>query len=143
VTVYTKAELERLNRAARREFSHALMSDTKWRKLLAVLETDELELCQMRIKFIEVPQPRVMRLPTIGTQYVPYPYVDTIEFSLVELRAIEWLEIPAVARFPRPDNVPPREVAQDLDRVEASLASSGSYPLRRSDENLRIIGYDR
>lgn len=143
VTVHTKSELERLSRAARREFPHALMSDTKWRKLFGLLAAAELELTQLRVKFIEVSQPRMMDPPALGAQNLPQPYIDTIEFGPVELRAIEWLEIPAVARFPRPDNVPPREVAQDIDRVEAHLASSGSYPIHRSDENLRIIGYSR
>jgi hypothetical protein len=143
MTVHGKAELERLNRAARREFSHALMSDTKWRKLFAVLNVEGLGICQMLVKFIDVPEPRTMDLPRIGALNVPRPYIDTIEFGPVEFRSIEWLEIPAIARIPRFNNVPAREVAQDLGRIEAGLALSGLYPLRRSGENLRIIGYDR
>ncbi len=143
MTVHTREELERSSRIARRAFSHAFMSDTKWRKLFAVLEDRELGLCQMRVKFIEGPQPRTMSLPTMGAGHAPHPYIDTFEFGPVEFRAIEWLEIPAVVRLPRPDNVPAREINQDLDRIEARLTSIGQFPIQRCGENLRVIGYSR
>ena len=38
MTVHTDEDLRRLARLARREFSLALMSDTKWRKLLAAVD---------------------------------------------------------------------------------------------------------
>jgi hypothetical protein len=143
VSVHTNAELERLNRAARREFSHALMSDTKWRKLFAILAEGELGLRQMLVKLIEVAEPRIMAVPPPGAAHTPWPYIDTIELGPLEFRAIEWLELPAVARFPRPNHVPAQEVPQDLDRVEAALAGAGKYPLERSGEALRVIGYSR
>ncbi|MCW4463539.1 hypothetical protein OK349_17670 [Sphingomonas sp. BT-65] len=71
------------------------------------------------------------------------PYIDTIEFGPVEFRAIEWLEIPAVARLSRPSNVPDREIPQNLAQLEARLASCGLFPIQRSDESLRIVGYSR
>ena len=119
------------------------MSDTKWRKLFGLLDAEGLGICQVRIQFLEVSEPKLMALPTIGALHTPHPYIDTIEFGPVEFRAIEWLEVPAISRFPRPNNVPPREVVHDLDRIEAHLASSGLYPLRRSGESLRILGYER
>ena len=143
MAVHTREQLESLNRLARRGFSHAFMSDTKWRKLFAILENPSLELVQMRVQFIDVEAPEPMKLPTIGTDHVPRPYLDTIEFGPVELRSIEWLEIPAVARLWRPHNVPAKEVSQDLGRLEACLARSGSFLVERSGEALRILGYRR
>lgn len=143
VTVHPRHELEHLSRVARGAFSHAFMSDTKWRKLFAVLEEDALGLCQMRMKFVDVEQPAVMMLPSIGFSHTPHPYIDTIEFGPVEFRAIEWLEIPAVARLSRPSYVSDREIPQNLAQLEACLGSCGLFPIQRSDESLRIVGYSR
>lgn len=97
----------------------------------------------MRMKFVDVEKIAVMTLPSTGFLHTPHPYIDTIEFGPVEFRAIEWLEIPAVARLSRPSNVPDREIAQRLAQLEARLASCGHFPIQRSDESLRIIGYSR
>lgn len=143
MSVHTQGEPARLSRAARREFSHALMSDTKWCKLFVILADSALDLRQMRVKLIEAAEPRIMAVPPPGAAHTPWPYIDTIELGPLEFRAIEWPELPAVARFPRPDHVPAQEIPQDLDRVEAVLAASGKYPLERSGEALRVVGYRR
>ena len=143
MSVHSREELARLGRVARREFSRALMSDTKWRKLFAILADRGLALHQLRVKFIEVEDARTIDVPPAGAVDVPWPYIDTIEFGPAEFRAIEWLEVPAIARFPRPDKVPAQEVRQDIESVETALAVSGLYPIERSEAGLRIVGYRR
>ena len=66
---------------------------------MAILEDPALELVQVCVQFIEMKTPQRMKLPTIGYEHVPWPYLDTIEFGPVELRSIAWLEIPAVAKL--------------------------------------------
>lgn len=138
-----RTELQRISALARREFSSAHMSDTKWRKLFAALAGADLHLCQMVVKFIEGADARAMAFPSKPALHPPRPYIDTGEYGPIELRAIEWLEIPAIARLSRPHNVPAQQVVQDLDRVESTLTSIGRFPIERSSEALRVVAYIR
>jgi hypothetical protein len=97
-----QTDLQRASGLARREFSHAHMSDTKWRRLFAALGEADLNLRQMVVKFVGVRDARVMAFPSTTALHPPRPYIDTGEFGPIELRAIEWLEVPAIARLARP-----------------------------------------
>jgi hypothetical protein len=119
MSVHTRAGLDRISRSARREFPHALMSDTKWRKLFRAVESAELGVSVMVVKFIDVAEPRVMRFPP--SLNAPYAYMDTIEFGPVELRAIQWLDLP-------------------ID-VEPVVAPIGKFPLEPTNGGTRIVGY--
>lgn len=143
MTIHTKGKLRNLSRLAKREFSVALMSDAKWRKVFkawaGVSATDK----QMIVKFLDFPEPRVMRLPGEAALSCPKPYIDSFEYGPWQLRAVEWLEIPAVASWPRQDGVPPRQVAQDIGALRAALASLGQLPLIETERGLRLEGYRR
>lgn len=88
VTIHTPS---RMGALARRAFSSALMSDTKWRKLLAALAAMEPAPGRMLVKFIDVETPRQMAFPPC--LQTAHAYMDTIEYGPVELRAIEWMEL--------------------------------------------------
>ncbi len=109
----------KIGKFARERFSSALMSDTKWRKLFAAVGSPELGVKQMLVKFIDVDEPRRMAFPR--SLDCPRAYMDTLEFGPVELRAIEWLELP-------------------LD-VEPVVRSIGQFPLERVEGGTRIVGY--
>ena len=138
-----RAQLDRIAAAARRDFPHAHMSDTKWRKLFEGLAAAGVELRQMVVKFIDVAEPKVMAFPAAAALHPPRPWIDTIEFGPVELRSIEWLEIPAVARWRRADNLPAREIAQDVGAAAAALHALGRFPIQSDAKGLRILGYSR
>lgn len=61
-----------------------------------------------------------MRFPP-NLEGVPHAYIDTIEFGPVELRAIEWLELPF-----------------DVGPIVNSL---GHFPLELVPAGTRVIGY--
>jgi hypothetical protein len=124
---------------ARHRFSSASMSDTKWRKLIAAVQSAAPNTSQMKVKFIDVETPHVMRFPP--DLDCPYAYLDTIEFGPVEMRAIEWLEFPRTAKFQRSNNVPARLKEQDIDKAAEAIAALGQYPLEVTPEALRITGY--
>jgi hypothetical protein len=105
---------------ARRSFSAAFMSDSKWRKLIAAVHAEVPQIDQMLVKFIDVHEPRRMNFPP-GLR-CPQAYVDTIEFGPVELRAIEWLELPA-------------DISSVLERL-------GQFPVLVTDGKSKIVGYD-
>jgi hypothetical protein len=109
----------KIGRLARQRFSGALMSDTKWRKLLSAVGGADLPIREMVVKFVDVDEPRRMRFPP--SLAAPRAFMDTIEFGPVELRAIEWLEFPA--------------------DVEAVLKGIGRFPVERVGPGTRIVGY--
>lgn len=109
----------KIGRLARERFSSALMSDAKWRKLLTAVATADRPIREMVVKFIDVDEPCRMRFPP--SLEAPHAYMDTIEFGPVELRAIEWLELPVA--------------------VEPLLSGAGHFPLEPAERGTRIVGY--
>lgn len=116
MTVHDPSKIGRL---ARRQFSSALMSDTKWRKLFAAVGLPEHGVKRMLAKFIDVDEPREIAFPP--SLDCPLPYMDTIEFGPVGLRAIEWLELPI-----------------DVGPIVRLI---GQFALERVDGGTRIVGY--
>ncbi|MBP0443156.1 hypothetical protein J8J14_00055 [Roseomonas sp. SSH11] len=106
-------------RRARRLFSAALMSDTKWRRLFEAVQSGRGDLKRMTVKFINMDEPRPMRFPP--SLEVPRPYVDTIEFGPIALRSIEWIEF-----------------AGDLTGM---LQSIGRFPTEIREGRTRVVGY--
>ena len=115
----TTHDATKTGKIARERFSVALMSDTKWRKLFSAVE--ELGSSHMIVKFIDLEEPRQMRFPP--SLACPKAFMDTIEFGPVELRAIEWLELPI-------------ELKPIVDPI-------GKFPLERTEIGTRVIGYKR
>lgn len=143
MSIQTRDDLERLTHLAKREFSSALMSDTKWRKLFLALSTVRAPEGQMLVRFLEVDEVRVMRIPSESALWCPLPYIDTFEYGPVELRAIEWLEIPAIACWSTQNNGAMRQVAQDLNKFRTALCGLGQFPLVETSRGIRFKGYKR
>lgn len=116
MTVHDRSKIVKL---ARQRFSGALMSDTKWRKLVAAVRDQSPGVSRMLVKFIDVDEPRLMAFPPSLEGH--HGYMDTIEFGPVELSAIEWLELP-------------------ID-VEPIVSRSGQFLLERVPSGTRIVGY--
>ncbi len=144
MTVHTRQDLERLSRSTRQRFSHALMSDTKWHKLFAVVHESDWHPSLVTIKFVEsdAATPRLMRWPQPHSFWGPPQWVDTAEFGPVELRSIEWLTIPAIVMAPAGyRGFPAAGLPQDLAAIRTALSKVGQFPLEDTAEGLRIIGY--
>lgn len=142
MTVHTRHDLERIARVARARFSHALMSDTKWRKIFAAVNEAGLSPQWIAAKFIESEHIGLLRWSGIGTMGAPHAWIDTFERGPIELRSIEWILVPSVYSEERGSpGVPPREVRQDFEAIRLLLESLGQFPLEVSAEGLRIIGY--
>ena len=134
-------ELEKVRELVGREFSTGLMSNTKWRKMIAALDGADLGLHQMLIKFVDVEDVRTLKFPP--SLQLPWPWFDTIEFGPVEFLAIEWLEFPAVSTTPRPNNVPPKRIVQDIEGAVKVISGLGQYPIEVTDHGLRVVGWVR
>ena len=113
----TVHDATKMGKLARERFSVALMSDTKWRKLFSAVE--QLGSGHMIVKFIDLKEPRQMRFPP--SLACPKAFMDTIEFGPVELRAIEWLELPL--------------------KLELIVGRIGKFPLEPTEVGTRVIGY--
>ncbi|TCV68629.1 hypothetical protein EDE09_11162 [Neorhizobium sp. S3-V5DH] len=119
------------------------MSDTKWRKVLKAWAKVSTAEIQMLVKFLDVPEVRVMRLPGQDALRCPTAYIDSCEYGPVELRAIEWLEIPAVASWPKPNKLAARQVVQELDAFRRAIALLGQFPLIETELGIKVEGYRR
>lgn len=100
-------------------FDTGLMSDTKWRKLFLAIATEQPDIQQMRVKFIDVADIKVMQFPP--SLAAPWAYMDTIEFGPVSLRSIEW-------------------VAFDVD-LSGLIETLGLYPFDLKDGITTISAY--
>ncbi|MGE7417048.1 DUF6678 family protein [Methylobacterium tarhaniae] len=142
MSIHTNADLRRVAARVRRDFSVAHMSDTKWRKLFGALR-EAAHGIRRRVKFLDVAEPQDFGTPSSVRLHPPRPWIDTAALGPVELRAIEWLEVPAVVPEPRGRGIPYREIVQDLDAVAACLAALSRFPVERTGRGLRVTGYAR
>lgn len=111
-------------RTARRLFSAALMSDTKWCKLFGIVRDAHPDLHAVTVKFIDTEETRRMDFPP--WLYPPRPYVDSATTGPFALRAIEWMEFPLdLTELLRPAGHFPIEVAEGCTRVTGYAAPVG------------------
>jgi hypothetical protein len=142
MAVHNRAELDKVGRTVKRSTRASLMSDTKWRLIISVLEEHpELKIRQWIVKFIDRDQETTM---TSGAGlHPPWPWVDTTGVGPVPLRAIEWLLIPRVAVYTDSDRtIPPRHLAQDADGAwRAITALRRQFPMELTERGVFVRGY--
>ncbi len=135
------ADLCRERRAVLWSYSTSFMSNTKWRSVFATLEDDSLGIRQLVIKFIEAENEKAISPLWLNA---PRAFVDSIDFGPFPLVGIEWIEVPAVAVFPRKSNVPAEHYTQDISAVRSALLALGKkLPLEATSTGLRIVGHVR
>ena len=140
MAIHNRQELDREDRLISANTRASLMSDTKWRKLLAALDESGLELRRCIVKFVGDPGEKVLSRP--AGLYPPRPWVDTFQFGPIPLRSIEWLLFPRVAEVRDPDRtIPARHVAQDVDAAARIVEALARYPVELSERGLVIIGH--
>lgn len=134
-------DLRRDRRTASRSYSASLMSNAKWRAVISALRSDGLGIRQIVAKFTDVAVPKPMDLPSL---HPPHAFADSGTFGPFPLVGIEWIEVPAVAVFPRSNNVPAEKYAQDIVAVGAALTVLGKkLPLEDTATGLRVVGHVR
>ena len=140
MAVHGQEELEREGRAIRAHTRASLMSDTKWRRLLAALDDPALDLRQCVIKFVGDTVERTIS-KSFGL-HLPCAWVDSFAFGPIPLRSIEWLLFPRVALHDRGDpSFPKQRIAQDVDLAADIISGLGRYPLELSERGLLITGH--
>lgn len=133
---------DREQRRIARHTRAALMSNTKWRKLIRALDRPDLRLGHCVIKFVGEPVPCPAFKPGEPTLYPGGGWIDA-SLGPIRLRTIEWLMFPRRYEY-RPLNdrtLPAKLVDQDLDQAVRVLAALGGYPMEVSDQGLLIRGY--
>ncbi|WP_066588238.1 DUF6678 family protein [Sphingomonas pruni] len=132
-------ELEKARRAVRRDYAGSLMSSTKWRETLTILGAMEPTIRRVAVKFVDANAPQQMQLPWLST---PHDFADSLEVGPFPLLSIEWMEIPSLVRFPRPNNVPAEDYIQDVTAIRAALERLGKkLPLENTPTGLKIMGH--
>jgi hypothetical protein len=74
---------------------------------------------------------------------VPYQFFDD-SHGVLPLIAIEWIEFPWVAIFPRSNNLPAEKIPQDLEAIRAGIEATGKkYRIEDTERGFRVIGHIR
>lgn len=145
MTVHKREDLERISRFTRRRYSHALMSDTKWRKLFDAVNGSGWHPSRVVIKFVDTDEPedQLWTWPGEHSFWGPRQWVDSTEFGgPIELRSIEWLIIPATVVPPfRAHAAAAPMQPQDFTAIKSALSKVGQFPIEETPEGLKIIGY--
>lgn len=132
-------ELERDRRAAARDYSASLMSNAKWRVLLAAVA--DIGVHQIVVKFVDVDNEIRMAVPLVNAAQA---FADSVNFGPFPFVGIEWIEFPAIARFSRADGVPAKEIEQNISVVRSAIVQTGKqFPLVDTSRGLRVIGHVR
>jgi hypothetical protein len=140
MATHGREELHRVGRAIQARAHASLMSDTKWRKLLSILNEPERRLKYCLVKFIEVSEEKRVYFPI--ALYPPRPWVDTFGFGPIPLRSIEWMLVPRIAKYKRGNpGVPDGEHEQDVESIKNMIDELGKYPAQISGAGLLIIGH--
>lgn len=135
------SELERVREDAfiLRECASSLMSDTKWRKLVAAISAPEINVSRCYFKFLETPAAKLMSTQHEDSIITP-TYIDS-EFGPFRFRAIEWLEFPRSFVQIRYTGDAGTEVLQDIGPVRRAIEALGQYPIEETERGFRIVGH--
>ena len=118
------------------------MSNTKWRKLFAVLHSLPDPLGDVGIKFIN--DKRVFTGPTPGPDF---EYEDNFGecggISYAPFTHIEFVQIPNnyIRELDGP-RYTSTEFTNDIKALVERLAQVGSFPIQEYDSGIRILGYE-
>lgn len=122
-----------------RECAASLMSDTKWRKLVAAVSALDIDAPRCLIKFIGTPAAQPM--PTPHERDIRTPsYIDS-QFGPFRFKAIEWLEFPRSVVRIRYQGDAGVEVPQDIAAVRMAIEALGQYPIEETEQGFRIVGH--
>ncbi|WHO39937.1 hypothetical protein PMI04_004910 [Sphingobium sp. AP49] len=143
MSIHTRQDLDRLSRFTRERFSHALMSDTKWRKLFVAVNESGWQASLVEVKFVDSDdaETRYMRWPGLNNSWAPPEWIDTAEFGPIELRSIEWLVIPTAVVTHGQAGLAQPGTLQNFTAIEAALNQVGEFPLEQTQNGLKITGY--
>jgi hypothetical protein len=134
-TVLTDLERERIEAAIRDTCSASLMSDTKWRKLVAVVETVS-SIERYFVKFLRSP---VEREGCGLSLHAAHAFIDTLSFGPIYLREIECLEFPYLVPK-RVGKTPVKSHRQDLATLRGKLEAIGKFPRSKQIAACELLG---
>ena len=140
MALHTRRDLEKLADLAGRSSSSALMSDTKWRKLIEALSDPSLHIAKVFLGFIDTSHTLETGHPRFWGLHPPKPWVE-FNGMPIELRSIEWLRVPKTARELRSNGDPPREIEQDVEVAFAMIKTLGQFPVELDTSGLLVTAY--
>ncbi len=121
-------------------FSCAHMSNSKWKKVFATLDTPDTNITQIILKLVGDKPPRRTWCPTSEDLEEKWVAEGNGEYSYF-YKEIEWITLPCKTIPYGFENVPAKHTDQDVDRAEELLSCKGKLLTERTDEGLKINGY--
>ena len=132
------------NNAIRQNYSAALMSNQKWRKLFLTMVEYGSEFSGIAYRFTDTEKVFYGHAP-IKSQVWKDAIDDPVEGlgGPCEYKHIESIHIPNTYHYQRYENSPRSTRMLDLDVFLNALSKVGSFPITRTNDGVTIHGYKR
>ena len=124
-----------------KRYSSSFMSNSKWRKLFAVVNDGSTPLSACVWKLVTEKEPKNGFLPDIeqlGDDCVGDCGALNGPFSFKE---IEWLFLPSKVGHQPYDKAPMKYEYQEIDKIKELIDSAGQFEYEATDEGVKIYGY--
>ena len=121
---------------ARSSFSIAYMSNAKWRKVLKLIATANLQLSRSEWKCIDSEQVLVHGIPRL-TDILEIRFADG-QLQPYEYKWIEWVRFPRCYKLYSSNAY---ELSQDVDGLKQLLEGCGSLKIEMSETGLTLFAY--
>ena len=122
-------------------YSSSFMSNSKWRKLFAVIHDGSIPLSACIWKLVEDKESKngfIPDLDQLGEDYVGDCGALNGPFSFKE---IEWLLLPSKVGHQPYDKAPIKYEYQDIEKIKKKIDTAGQFEYETTDEGIKIYGY--
>ncbi len=127
------------DKALRRKYSSALMSNTKWLKFFTALIKSETEFSAIEIGFTDTANVLLRNSSSIG--HIWEDWFDDTLYGPIEYKHIEFIFIPSIYSYSDFENGPPKKKIQNIGVLIELLEKSGKFPIRHVEGGIFVDGY--
>ena len=130
------------DKAIRKKYSAALMSNHKWREFFLVMSEHGAELCGIEYHFTDTENVLYGSAP-LASQVWESAIDDPVQGAggPIEYKHIEFIKIPYVFECRAYEKGPVLSKEQQVSKFLKALEGVGSFPVTQTDESVVIYGY--
>jgi hypothetical protein len=123
------------------KYSKSYMSNTKWRKLFSLVNSESMTITACKWKLVNEKEPQNGWLPDyrqLGEDYVGDCGALNGPF---EFKAIEWVLLPSEYSYKPNDKAPTKYRYQNIEELRQKIESAGKFEYEVLSEGIKIFGY--
>ena len=132
---------KKVDRLIKTQFSHAFMSNAKWRKFFTLLDRPELNITQAVWKLVG--KDTEIRGWFTKKDELQEDRIDDHGAGPSFYKEIEWVEIVAVGIPLGCEGIPAKYWTQDIAGARSLLMESGMWEIEETERGIRIYGFKK